>query len=78
MATSVALRRPSFSPTWVAMLAALFLAFAFGGASGYLVKALNTPAPTTIRVTAACPAGTHVAVWYTARTWGCVNDPTGR
>jgi hypothetical protein len=24
-----------------------------------------------------CPAGTHVAVWYTVRAWGCVSNSAG-
>lgn len=60
------------------VLAALITVFVLGALGGYLVKPSNAaaPAPIAQRQSAAttCPAGTHVVVWYTARTWACVSD----
>lgn len=75
MQTSIALRRSSFSPTTLALIAALLLAFVFGGASGYLVKAVTTTASITPQQhVAVCPAGSHAVVFYTAGSWSCVSN----
>ena len=75
MQTTIALRRPAFSITRLAAIAALLAAFLLGSASGYLVKALSpsaaTPQP---QHAAACPSGSHAVVWYTAGTWSCVGN----
>jgi len=74
MQTTVALRRPVLSATRLAVLTALLAAFLLGSASGYLVKGLTPSAATTQQQhLAACPAGSHAAVWYTAGTWSCVS-----
>jgi hypothetical protein len=75
---NVAIRTPSFPISALWPLIAVFL-FLLGGAAGYIVKDLSTPtAPAEAsiagRPTAICPVGTHVVVWYTARTWACVSD----
>ena len=75
MQPSVALRRPSFSLSTVIALVALLLAFAVGAASGYAVKAVSTPRAAAAVTSAICPAGTHVAVWYSAKSWSCLSNP---
>jgi hypothetical protein len=82
MLTSVVVRKPSLSigalPSLIALLAVFFL----GGVGGYLVRGPSTPAALAqpaagSRPVAICPDGTHVVVWYTARTWACVSDASG-
>ena len=75
MQRTVALTRPTFSITRLAVITALLVAFLLGSASGYLVKALTpSPATTLQQHMAACPAGSHAVVWYTAGTWSCVSN----
>lgn len=75
MNSSVAIPRPPYAIGPIAVLVALIVVFAFGAVSGYLVRPSSPAAPPT-RATqtslTACPNGAHVAVFYTARTWGCV------
>ena len=61
----------------VAALLVLLLAFAIGATSGYALKAMTSRAAAPVRAAAICPAGTHVAVWYTAGSWGCVSNQAG-
>lgn len=75
MQTTVALRTPALSITRLAVIAALLAAFLLGSASGYLVKGLTPSAATTAQQhAAACPAGSHAVVWYSAGTWSCVGN----
>jgi len=76
MNTSIALVKPPYSLGVVPVLVALLTVFLLGGASGYLVKGTAVPAaaPSVPSASTACPSGTHVTVWYTARTWACVPD----
>jgi hypothetical protein len=74
MDASVALHRRSFSFRSMAALLALLLAFATGGISGYAVRAMTTGAYVQAQPSPACPLGTHVEVWYSAGSWGCVRD----
>ena len=70
------MNRPTYTIGILPVLAALITVFVLGALSGYLVKPSSAAAPAARAATAAtaCPAGTHVVVWYTARTWGCVSD----
>ncbi len=52
----------------------LIVAFALGSASGYAARTVASPAPQAAHSAAACPAGSHPVVWYTAKTWSCVSD----
>ena len=52
----------------------LIVAFAVGSASGYAARVVVSPAAQTGHSAAACPAGSHPVVWYTAQTWECVSD----
>lgn len=74
MSTSVAIPRPPSAIGPVAILVALIAVFAFGAVSGYLVRPASPAAPAraTQTLMTACPNGTHVVVFYTARTWACV------
>jgi hypothetical protein len=74
MQSAQSLRRTSLPATAIAMLAALLMALVVGGVGGYAIKALSTPAVGSTRVTAACPAGMHAVVWYSAKTWTCQSD----
>lgn len=79
---NVANRRPPFLTGALPSLMALVAVFLLGGAGGYVVKGLSTPpaayqSSTTGRPNAICPLGTHVVVWYTARTWACLSDVSG-
>ena len=67
------MNRPTYSIGVLPVLAALITVFVLGALSGYLVKPSSAAAPAASAATA-CPAGTHVVVWYTARTWACVSD----
>ena len=69
------MNRPTYTIGILPVLAALITVFVLGALSGYLVKPSSAAAPATRAATAAtaCPAGTHVVVWYTARTWACVS-----
>ena len=73
MTTSIAVPKPPYSIGVLPLLAALLTVFALGGASGYLVRT-SAPVPSAPRAAAACSAGTHAAVWYTAHAWACVSD----
>jgi hypothetical protein len=83
MLTSVVVQKPSLSIGALPLLVALLAVFFLGGAGGYLVRGLGTPPAAFAqpaadsRPAAICPAGTHVVVWYTARTWACVSDAAG-
>jgi hypothetical protein len=60
--------------TTVAFVFAAFV-FAIGALGGYAVRAVTTPVVAAAKpAVSACPAGSHVAVWYSARAWGCVSD----
>ena len=82
MQTSLAVNRVRFLET-SRLLAAFLVAFALGGASGFVVKAASLPAATSnqrvvvLRITEPCPSGSHAVVWYTAHAWGCVGDAQG-
>jgi hypothetical protein len=56
----------------VLVVLGLVVAFAAGSAGGYAARTVNSPAAPVAHSAAACPAGSHAAVWYTARTWACV------
>ncbi|HEV2217077.1 MAG TPA: hypothetical protein VGV88_05825 [Candidatus Dormibacteraeota bacterium] len=70
MSTSVAIPRPPYAIGPVAILIALIAVFVFGALSGYLVR--PSTAPAAPQAASACPVGTHAVVWYTARSWACV------
>jgi hypothetical protein len=66
---------PAFSIPRLAVITALLAAFLLGNASGYIVRVLTPSAATTqVQHAAACPAGSHAVVWYTADTWSCVSN----
>jgi hypothetical protein len=79
MNSTVTARKPSSSIAAIPALAAIVAVFVLGGVGGYAVKAL-TGSDTAVqpRVASAaapiCPAGTHVAVWYSAGTWSCLEN----
>lgn len=50
----------------------LVVAFAAGSAGGYAARTVGAPTAPASHAAAACPAGSHAVVWYTARTWACV------
>jgi hypothetical protein len=54
----------------VLVVLGLVVAFAAGGAGGYAARTVGGPA--AVDHSSACPAGSHAAVWYTARTWACL------
>lgn len=62
------------------VLGLVIAAFAVGSAGGYTVRAVSTPIAASaqrvavVRITAPCPSGSHVVIWYTAEAWGCVSD----
>jgi hypothetical protein len=60
--------------TTVTLVLAIVVAFAAGATSGYAARAVTAPVvrAATTHSSAACPPGSHPAVWYTARTWSCV------
>lgn len=74
MQASAILHRPLSSVTTIGVLIALLLAFALGAVSGYMAKAISAPRAAAAVTAAVCPAGTHVAVWYSTKTWGCISD----
>jgi hypothetical protein len=77
--SSIAVPKPPYSIGALQVLVALVIVFVLGAASGYLIRPSSAAAPAPAAVThtaTACPAGTHVVVWYTARTWACVADAT--
>jgi len=78
MSMSVAKPNPQFSIGALPVLVALITVFVLGALSGYLVKPSSTVASPSASqrqsAATACPAGTHVMVWYTAHTWACVSD----
>ncbi len=54
---------------------ALLVAFVLGAAAGYSLRPLGgqaAAAATESRPASACPAGSHAAVYYSARAWSCV------
>ncbi len=75
MSTSVAVTKPPFSIRTLSLLIALVAMFVLGGAGGYIVRGITTPAAAAAEPGTLCPAGRHVVVWYTARTWTC--EPQG-
>ena len=81
MNLSVAIPKPPYSIGALPVLVALVAMFALGAVSGFLVRPASlAPAAATAaqqHAATACPAGTHVVVWYTARTWACVGDSAG-
>ena len=80
MTANIAIPKPPYSIGALPVLVALVAVFLLGGLSGYLVRpATAAPAAALAqqRPAAACPASTHVVVWYTARTWACVADSAG-
>ena len=83
MLTSASVRRPPLSIGAFPLLIALTAVFFLGGAGGYVVRGLGSPTSVLVqsaagsRPAAICPAGMHVVVWYTARTWACVSDAAG-
>jgi hypothetical protein len=77
MTTNIATRKPAFAFPALPWLMALVAVFLLGGAGGYLVKGAAAPASVAPSRAAVCPTGTHVVVWYTARSWGCVPDGPG-
>jgi len=68
------------SKSAVLVFVALVATFAFGGASGYIVRALSLPIASTTqpfradRSTGPCPSGSHVVVSYVGQTWACMSD----
>lgn len=78
MSTSVAIPKPPYAIGPLPVLVALIAVFVFGALSGYLIRpsSVAAPAPSAQHAATACPSGTHVVVWYTARTWACVSDAT--
>lgn len=78
---NVAMLKPQFS-LGMPSLMAFVVVFLLGAASGYIAEGFVRPTAAAQPVPAAapatpCPAGTHVVVWYTARTWECVSDVSG-
>jgi hypothetical protein len=71
MSTAVAIRKSSLSVRTLVMLIALVSTFVLGGAGGYIVKGITTPATVAQQPGTLCPAGRHVVVWYTAHAWTC-------
>jgi hypothetical protein len=72
MSTAVAIRRSSVSVRTFFLLIALVAAFVIGGAGGYIVRGMTTPATVTAQQSGTlCAAGRHVVVWYTAHVWTC-------
>jgi hypothetical protein len=55
----------------VLVVLGLVVAFAAGGAGGYAARTVGSPSAAG-SYSSACPAGSHAAVWYTARTWACL------
>ena len=84
MQAVVAERKTWISSGTVAVFIALLAALILGAASGYLLRALSVPISVPRQQIAVvgsgttCPLGTHVVVWYTARTWACVSDESGQ
>ena len=76
MNTNIALPKPPYSIGALPLLVALVAVFVLGALSGFLVRPSSAaaPAPAAQHAATACPANTHVVVWYTARTWACVSD----
>ena len=74
MTTSLVLPKPPYAIGALTVLVALIAVFILGALSGYLVRPSSAAAPARQTAVSACPAGTHVTVWYTARTWACVSD----
>lgn len=77
--SSIAVPKPPYALGALPVLVALVAVFVLGALSGYLIRPSNAaaPAPAAAQQAAtSCPAGTHVVVWYTARTWACVADET--
>ena len=61
--------------TTVTLVFAIVVAFAAGATSGYAARTVTAPvAAAATHSAAACPQGSHAAVWYSARTWACVSD----
>jgi hypothetical protein len=76
--SSIAVPKPPYALGALPVLVALVAVFVLGALSGYLIRPSSAaaPAPTVQHAATACPAGTHVVVWYTAHTWSCVADST--
>ena len=55
----------------VLVVLGLVVAFAAGSAGGYAARTVASPSAVGSH-SFACPAGSHAAVWYTARTWACL------
>jgi len=72
------MNRPVYSIGILPVLVALITVFVLGALSGYLVRPTTAaaPGPAAKHSATTCPTGTHVVVWYTARTWACVSDAT--
>lgn len=78
MNSTVAMRKQS-SIAAIPALAAIVAVFVLGGAGGYAVRSLTGSAvaahPRVVSSAApVCPVGAHVAVWYSAGTWSCVEN----
>jgi hypothetical protein len=75
--STIAVPKPPYALGALPVLVALVAVFVLGALSGYLIRPSSLAAPAVVQQHAAtaCPAGTHVVVWYTARTWACVSDP---
>lgn len=80
MQTSVAQQKARLPETpW--LWPVLLLIFVLGSASGFAVRAVSAPAVSStqpaavVRLTEACPSGSHAVVWYSAKAWSCISDP---
>ena len=73
--TNIAISRTPYVIGALPLLVTLIAIFVLGALSGFLVRPAGAPVlrPHAVSV---CPASTHAVVWYTARTWECVQDPT--
>lgn len=76
MDTAIAIPRPVLSAATAVAFFALVVMFLIGGFSGYVLRAMSGPAstPPPPRASAACPAGSHAVVYYSAGTWSCVDN----
>ena len=61
----------------ILLFAAMVGAFVLGAMGGYAARTPVAPSAAARISTSPCPAGMHVVVYYTAHTWGCVDDGSG-
>jgi hypothetical protein len=72
--TAIALRNPRTSVVGVLLTVAICAALILGALGGYLIRAATETYSPPPPARAVCSTGSHVEVWYTAHTWGCVAD----